>query len=109
MLYPGGTGPIYHLPADFYHVGTDANGEYIIGVIFNGRLYPLIALIGNLGNTFGRVKVFINGNNANVIVPILENDPLNSLFRMRFGPRNIRSAQISGIGGRLAHIFTNLL
>lgn len=83
------------LPAGFYDVELDDNLKYVNGVIFFGRLYPFIAPRDVLHNNNGRVKVLINEYCASLTVPILENDPLNSLFATRYIIRNSRLAQIN--------------
>ncbi|XP_033231417.1 uncharacterized protein LOC117182352 [Belonocnema kinseyi] len=81
------------LRAGFHDVGIE-NG-FIIGVImYDKQLLPLVAHTADLDNDYGRVKVRIDGNNANFTVPILENDPLNDLFRKKFGRKNVRTAVI---------------
>lgn len=48
----------------------------------------------DFNNNYGRVKILIDGNNGDEIEPLLDDDPLNFLFFKRFGPNNIRSAEI---------------
>lgn len=86
-------GMVENLPLGFYRVAVD-NG-YIIGIIFHGHLWPFMAPGADLKNNYERVKFLINGNNADEIVPILSDDPLNLLFFKRFRADRIRSAEIS--------------
>lgn len=48
----------------------------------------------NLTNAYERVKVRIDGNIANVTLPILPQDPINSLFFELFGTHDIRFAKV---------------
>lgn len=87
-------GVTYRLRAGFHTVGTDDKYEYIIGVILHGDLYPILARRADQRNTFNRVKVRIDGDIANVTVPILSQDPLSIRFFKPFGSQNIASAEI---------------
>lgn len=88
---PGRT--LYLLP-DYYYVGTDERHEHIIGLFLNGHMFPFLAHREDLQNRLGRVKLRITGNVANEIVPILDRDPLNRVFKENFTPQNIRLAEI---------------
>lgn len=68
--------------------------QYIIGIIILGNLFPLMAPRADLNSNYRRVKVPIDGHNANVILPISEEDPLNRLFFKKFGPKNMRAVKI---------------
>lgn len=81
-----------YLPSGFHRVGVD--GHYIIGVIIYEKLWPFMSRRADLNNNYGRVKLRMNGNNANEAVPILNNDPLNYLFYERFAPNKIRRAEV---------------
>lgn len=86
------------LSPGFHEVETDENHKYVIGLLLYGKLYPLVASRADLNNNYGRVKLLINGNNANVIVPILKEDHLNSRFYKKTGPNKyIRAAEIPEI------------
>lgn len=91
LLYPGVS---YHLPEGLYKVAIDMDREYVIGIIVSGRLCPLTVPMEDMNNNYVRVKLHINGNNANKIVPISKKDHLNSLFRELFGPENVRTAAV---------------
>lgn len=82
----------YELEERFFYVGTDKNREYVIGVIVSGYLLPFMAPREDLHNHYGGVKLRINGNIADEIVPIMNRDSLNSVFGEIVGPRNIRPA-----------------
>lgn len=70
----------------FWRVGIEVemDHEYVIGFIESGRhgqiLCPFVAPTPNHNNTNGRIKIRLDGDHANVFVPILENDPVNDLF-----------------------------
>lgn len=82
----------HRLPVGFYDVGTDEDNEYIIGAILAGYLFPLMAPRLDLNNDYGKVKICTHGNNGNEIVPILNDDPLNRLFRRAFGSQHVLAA-----------------
>lgn len=58
------------LPEGILHPVEEYNG-YIIGLVRDGRLYPLIGDIPHLNNYFGRVKIRINGLE---VQPVLRTD-----------------------------------
>lgn len=74
---------------------TEKDQAYVIGVIVAGKLFPFMTPRAHLNNNYGRIKIRIHGNNADEIVSISKEDPLNSRFGKKFGPENIRSAEIS--------------
>lgn len=82
-----------HLPAGFYKVGVEKN--YIIGVILGTFLFPLKVCRSAINNTCQRVKVRFDGSNANMIVPISDDDALNLQFFNAFPKKNIRYAEIA--------------
>lgn len=51
-------------------------------------------LCEKVNNPNGRVKIRINDNNANEIIPILEKDSLNRLFRKPYGAKHVHPAEI---------------
>lgn len=88
---------ISHVPSGFCEVGTDESYQYIIGLIMSDRLCPFVDIVDPIAdpnNGAGRVKIRIDGDYANVTVPIRNNDPLNNLFRKRFGPKYVQIAHI---------------
>lgn len=59
-----------------------------------GRLCPLMNPVPNLDNVYERVKVRIDGDIANVTVPITPQDPINRRFFVFLGEHRIRFAEV---------------
>lgn len=57
-------------------------------------MFPLTARRVDLNNNYGRVKIRIDGNDADVTAPISSDDPLNRLLFEKFKSKNIRMAEI---------------
>lgn len=83
---------ISYSPTGYYAVV--AKIDYVIGVILFVYLCHFMARRPDLNNLYGRVKLRINGNNANEIVPILNRDPLNHLFFNEYEPEETHFAEI---------------
>lgn len=82
-----------NLRPGFYEVGVEKG--FIIGLIMWHHLFPFTAPSEDLNNNYIRVKLRIHGNHADVIEPIEKDDPLNLRFFQKFGPQDIRYAEIS--------------
>lgn len=91
VIYPGQP---FRLAPGFHDVAVDKAQKYIIGVMMLELLCPFMARRADLHYHFGRVKILINGNYANVTMPILKKDPLNSLFGRKFRTGYLRLAEI---------------
>lgn len=67
----------------------------MIGIILGGYLRAFLGRRTDPETDFGRVKLRIDGNNANETIPILKKDSVNNLFgKTKFATEYIRSAKI---------------
>lgn len=83
----------YYLQSGPHKVGVLDN--FLIGIVKFGRLIPLMDRRPDQNYNYGRVKIYIDGNIANLTVPIYKDDALivNDMFHKPFGPANIRLAE----------------
>ncbi|XP_033220760.1 uncharacterized protein LOC117175216 [Belonocnema kinseyi] len=92
----------FHLRRGFHSVVIDEDYQFIIGIIIYGDFCPL--LIPKLDRppdynqmdvrNYLKVKVRVNGNIANVTVPISDEDPLNERFGKPVRSKYIIRAEI---------------
>lgn len=75
----------------FYDVGV--LNDCIMGKIVSGFLSPFVAPRADLDYKLGRVKIEIHGEDANVTLPILKEDPINQLFFRKIWRHQVRLAE----------------
>lgn len=89
-------GAILRFLSGLWKVGVDNNDEYVIGFLEaspNGYiLCPFVAPRVDIDNRIGRVKLRIHEANANEILPIFGDDPLNNMFFKPLQKEHIRDA-----------------
>ncbi|XP_033207953.1 uncharacterized protein LOC117167256 [Belonocnema kinseyi] len=91
-------GAVDRLPPRLYFVeiSNEMGQRYVTGVEIEYKLHPFLAPRADHPNIYERVKIRVDGNTANVTVPILRNDPLNNRFNKLIGGSEYMLADISG-------------